>query len=318
MTPVPARYLQRMDGIATALTDAGGSGAPRERAAQLRGLLATELQRGDAELALSRSGYPDPVCVVVTAAPAGRGLRAVLPVAPSLRADPHAIPERAWLLVAATVGALVDAGANGTLTVGRWGEHVAIELPGDHDPELAALAFDDQTVSIDRLRARALAGPPHLLEDVADLREPIGVGHPLLVARQIARQGGHPADPDSVQALEDTVLALLDTETGHGGTRPHDDPDPARRTARRILQRLAGMGKWGGYHTEFVHLARGFAPSDRHLAAATGEALVEAGLLVEKISVGQRHVFLDPGRAADIHALTDHGTVPPGLVLPGA
>ena len=33
-------------------------------------------------------------------------------------------------------------------------------------------------------------------------------------------------------------------------------PRPARRVARRILQRLDGMGKWGGYHTDFAHLAR--------------------------------------------------------------
>jgi hypothetical protein len=307
-----------MDGIATALTDAGGAHAPRERAAQLRRLLAADLQRGAGELALTRSGYADPVRILIAAAPGDRGLRAVLPVDPALRADPHAILERAWLLTAATVGALVEGGANGSLTVGRWGVHVALEQTGDHDAELAVLAFDEQSTTIDRLRAEALAGPAHLLEDVTDLRDPIGAGHPLLVAREVARQGGRPADPDSVQALEETVLALLDTEPGQGGTRPHDDPDPARRVARRILQRLAGMGKWGGYHTEFAHLARGFAPSDRKLAAAVGEALLDAGLLVEKPSVGQRHVFLDPRRAADIHALTDHGALPPGLTLPAA
>ncbi len=305
-----------MDGIATALTDAGGPQAPRERAALLRRLLTAELQRGAAELQLARSGYPEPVAILVAPAPAGQGLRAVLPVDPALRADPDAITERAWLLAAAAVGALVEAGATGNLTVGRWGEHLALELTGDGDAELAVLAFEEQATSIDRLRAVALAGPAHLLEDVTDLRDPIGAGHPLLVAREVARQGGRPADPESVHALEETVLALLDSEPGQGGTRPHDDPDPARRVARRILQRLAGMGKWGGYHTEFAHLARGFAPSDRKLAAAVGEALLDAGLLVEKPSVGQRHVFLDPRRAADIHALTDHGTLPDGLVLP--
>ena len=61
--------------------------------------------------------------------------------------------------------------------------------------------------------------------------------------------------------------------------RPHDDPQPARRIARRILQRLNGMGKWGGYHTDFRHLARGFAGNERALADEVGEALLEAGLL---------------------------------------
>jgi hypothetical protein len=80
-------------------------------------------------------------------------------------------------------------------------------------------------------------------------------------------------------------------------------------------QRLAGMGKWGGYHTEFSHLARGFAGNDRALADDVGERLIRAGLLLEKPSVGQRHVFLNSRRAAEIYALIDDGTVPPTLSL---
>ena len=86
--------------------------------------------------------------------------------------------------------------------------------------------------------------------------------------------------------------------------------------ARRILQRLDGMGKWGGYHTEFAHLARGFAGNERALAEAVGEALLAAGLLAEKPSVGQRHVFLNPRRAGDIHALIERGEAPGDLRLP--
>ena len=83
-----------------------------------------------------------------------------------------------------------------------------------------------------------------------------------------------------------------------------------------MLQRLRGMGKWGGYHTDFTHLAKGFPGHERALALAVGEALVAAGLLASKPSVGQRHVFLDPRRAAEIHALIDAGDVPAGLRLP--
>ena len=85
--------------------------------------------------------------------------------------------------------------------------------------------------------------------------------------------------------------------------------------ARRILQRLDGMGKWGGYHTEFAHLARGFRGNDRALAERRGRALLAAGLLAEKPSVGQRHVFLNPRRVADIRALIDRGEAPAGLDL---
>ena len=76
------------------------------------------------------------------------------------------------------------------------------------------------------------------------------------------------------------------------------------------------MGKWGGYHTDFTHLARGFAGNDRALADAVGEALLASGLLAEKPSVGQRHVFLNPRRAADIRGLIERGDVPPDLTLP--
>jgi hypothetical protein len=306
-----------MDDLATALQDAGGVDAPRERAAQLRRLLAGELRQGAAELQQARSGYTRPVTVVIAAAEGG-GLRAVLPVAPTLRADPDAIGERAWLLAAATLGALVEAGASGPVQAGRLGDALVLALPGESDAELAVLAFDEHAGAIDRLRVRALAAPAQLLDEATDLRPPIGSGHPLLVAAEVARQGGRPADQESVDALADTVLALLQATADPSATRPHDDPDPPRRVARRILQRLAGMGKWGGYHTEFAHLARGFAPSDRALASSVGEALLAAGLLAEKPSVGQRHVFLDPRRAGDIHALIDRGELPAGLVLPAS
>ena len=171
------------------------------------------------------------------------------------------------------------------------------------------LAFEEQLEGVDRLRARALVLPELA---ASDLREPIGDGHPLLAAARIAALGGRPADPDSVEQFED---ALFDTAP-EATTRPHDDPDPARRIARRILQRLNGMGKWGGYHTEFAHLARGFAGNERQLAEVVGEALLDDGLLQSKPSVGQRHVFLNPRRAADIHALIERGVVPSTLRLP--
>jgi hypothetical protein len=154
-----------------------------------------------------------------------------------------------------------------------------------------------------------------VLADV-ELREPIGAGHPLRIAEAVARLGGRPADPRSVEEHEDAVIGLLQPDGDGGHVSPHADPDPARRVARRILQRLNGMGKWGGYHTDFAHLARGFAGNERQLAQDVGEALLADGLLAEKPSVGQRHVFLNPRRAADVHRMIETGAVPPGLKLP--
>jgi hypothetical protein len=304
-----------MDELAAALADAGGVGAPKEHVGRLRALLAAELRRGDAELALTRSGYGAPVTVAV--APARGALVAALPVGPTLRADPDAVGERGWLLTAALVGALVEVGAAGALEAGAWEGALALRAAGGDDAELAALAFEEHAGGIDRLRARALAVPAHVLGDVTDLRPPIGAAHPLQVAAEVARLGGRPADPRSMEEFEDAVLAQLAPALGEpAAARPHDDPDPARRVARRILQRLDGMGKWGGYHTEFAHLPRGFAGNDRRLAEDVGEALLDAGLLAEKPSVGQRHVFLNPRRAADIRALIDRGELPAGVTLP--
>ena len=244
-----------------------------------------------------------------------------------MRADSHAAPERGWLVVAAVVGALVgalglapatDAG-DLELGAGRFERWLALSLPAAGDragdgAELAALGFDERMDGVDRLRARAALVPAHVLETVADVRAPIGATHPLRIAETVARLGGEPMSEQSVDAHEEAVLALLQPPADMA--RAHDDPDPVRRIARRILQRLDGMGKWGGYHTEFAHLSRGFAQDQRALASQVGERLLEAGLLVEKISVGQRHVYLNPRRSGDVRRLTASGEMPAGLTLP--
>jgi len=213
---------------------------------------------------------------------------------------------------------LVEVAGSADVRAGALGEHLALEVAGDpEDAELVPLAFEAHVEPVDRLRARARVLPAAVLAEATDLRAPIGPAHPLVVASRVAALGGRPADPASMEEHEDAVLAALEAANGPAVTRPHDDPDPARRVARRILQRLDGMGKWGGYHTEFAHLPRGFAGNDRALAEAVGEALLASGLLAEKPSVGQRHVFLNPRRAADIRSLIEQGEAPGDLRLPG-
>jgi hypothetical protein len=298
-----------MDDLAAALAEDAST-------ARLRALLDGELHHGDRELQAKRSGYERAVLAAV--APGVGSLRALVPAAPSLRADPDAVNERTWLLVAAVVGALVEVSGSTDLGAGALGGYLVLDVPGDpEDADLLPLAFEGHVAGVDRLRARALAVPGPVLAQASDLRPPIGRAHPLVVAARVAALGGHPADPASMEEHEDAVLAALEADAGDEVARPHDDPEPARRVARRILQRLDGMGKWGGYHTEFAHLPRGFAGNDRALAEVVGEALLAAGLLAEKPSVGQRHVFLNPRRAGDIHALIERGEPPPDLRLPG-
>jgi hypothetical protein len=303
-----------------ALADAGGAAAPATATAQLKALLAYALEHGREELAKARSGYGMPILVAI--AHDGEALLAAAPVDAALRADPAKVPARGWSLTAALVAALVDADgapaptgpADLTLRAGELGGHLALRLPAaDADAaDFAALSFNERVTAIDRLKARAAVLPAAALADAADLREPTGLLH---VAEAVARLGGDPADPDSADLVEDALDALLGAGAAHA--RPHEDPDPARRVARRILQRLAGMGKWGGYHTEFTHLPRGFAGNDRALAVEVGEALLAAGLLESKPSVGQRHVYLNPRRAGEIHRFVQEGVAPTGLKLPG-
>jgi hypothetical protein len=312
-------------GLAAELAALGGAAAPPAATARLKDVLLAALRHGAAELERPRSGYEAPVEVAI--ASADGSIVAATPAAAALRADPEAAGERTWLLVAAAVAALVDlaaapppAGAADLgVRAGDLGGFLLVAVPAEpvapaELEELAPLAFEEHVRALDRLRARAAATPGRLLEPL-ELREPIGAGHPLRIAEAVARLGGRPEDPRSVEEHEEAVLALLQPGGGRA-VRPHEDPDPSRRIARRILQRLDGMGKWGGYHTDFAHLARGFAGHDRARAQQVGEALLAAGLLAEKPSVGQRHVFLNPRRAGEIRAFIDDGALPRGVSLP--
>jgi hypothetical protein len=311
--------------LAAELAAAGGVAAPPQATARLRHLLAESMRDGATELEGKRSGTREKPVIVALAADGARLLAAV-PVPAALHADAEAVGERAWLLVAAVVGAVVDLAEPGTpstpedlaVASGEAGGLTLLGYPAPGlDPatleELGPLAFEDHAGGIDRLRARALALPAFVLGEAVALREPLGAAHPLRIAEAVARLGGRPADPVSVEEHDEAVLALLGARGA--AARPHEDPDPAKRVARRILQRLDGMGKWGGYHTDFAHLARGFAGNDRQLASDVGEALISAGLLAEKPSVGQRHVFLNPRRAGDIRRLIETGEEPSGLSL---
>ncbi len=305
------------------LAEAGGTRAPRERHAQLRTALRDALAHGAAELGRPRSGYGRPV-ELAFAEDGEHGLLAALPAPPALRSDPAAAPERGWRVVASAVAALAEGASlpvpgrpeDLRLTAGEHDGFLLLALPsgagGERpDAELAALAAEERLRPLDRLRVRAHALPPGLLRP-ADLRAP---GTPSLrAAEAVARLGADPADPGAAEAFEDVLAVLLPSASAP--VSAHDDPDPSCRAARRILRRLDGMGKWGGYHTAFEHLYRGFAGNERELASAVGEALLDAGLLQEKPSVGQRHVFLNPRRAGDIRRLIETGASPPELRLP--
>ena len=151
-----------------------------------------------------------------------------------------------------------------------------------------------------------------MIDDVA-LREPIGARHPLRIAEAVARLGGRPAG--ALDELEDAVLALLGAERRRPDART-TTPIPA--CAPRAGSSSASTAWASGAATtpSSPTSPRGFAGNDRALAQEVGEALLEAGLLAEKPRVGQRHVYLNPRRAAEIRKLIETGEVPAGMRLP--
>ena len=130
-------------------------------------------------------------------------------------------------------------------------------------------------------------------------------------AELAARLGGRPGAARLDEQVEQALALFEPTRPPLGGegeqAAAHEDPMPRRRIVRRILRRLDGMGKYNGYHTEFSHLARGFAGHERALALEAGEALLRAGLLEQKPSVGQRHVYLVAAKTAEIHRIIETG-----------
>ena len=93
-----------------------------------------------------------------------------------------------------------------------------------------------------------------------------------------------------------------------------DDPCSRRRFARRLVRRLLHKRKIGEqYHTAFDHIAHGVAPDERADAYAIGEALIRVGILGQKPSSGQRHVFLRREALPEIHALVERAESPESL-----
>lgn len=237
-------------------------------------------------------------------------------------------PQHANALVGA-IGAAADAGAVvPALRLEQWRGLTCLVAPG-MDAELFALALaearpGDARVAVAALPAEVVLGGPALLltpahgdgsddgDGLVGLAQGLGV-HPVrvvltLLGRDQPVAGPYPAElahslrewgcaGEPAPMVEEQPSLAID-----------DDPCPRRRHARTVLQRLLRMGKVGpGHHTEFDHLYRGAPAHERHMALDVGEALLRAGLLGMKPSVGQRHIYLERTALPEIHALIDRG-----------
>jgi hypothetical protein len=232
------------------------------------------------------------------------------------------------------IEAAIKAGADpDALRFEEWRGQTCMVCPG-MEPELLDEGYREANPATERISVAALpggvvVGGPVLL--LAPLPGPRGEGlaalarelsvHPVQVAVALIAHN----QPVHGDQLDPALLPMLRGWGCAGRPAPvvaeppsldiDDDPCPRRRHARKVLQRLMRMKKVGeGYHTEFDHLYRGAAPHERRQALEVGEALLRAGLLGEKPSVGQRHIYLRREALPEIHALIDRGeTRDPGL-----
>jgi hypothetical protein len=242
------------------------------------------------------------------------------PQAIAFRSGPHAD------VVVRALGAAAEAGgAVAALRLEEWRGLACLAAPG-MDAELFALALgegwaDGRRVSVAELPGGVLLGGPPLL-----LAPPQGSGgagliglgqelavHPVRIVLTLLAHDQPIAGPFPPE------LAHSLREWGCAGERApaveappslaiEDDPCPRRRHARTVLQRMLRMGKVGpGYHTEFDHFRRGAPAHEGRQALDVAEALLRAGLLGEKPSVGQRHIYLSVKALPEIHALIDRG-----------
>ncbi len=241
------------------------------------------------------------------------------PQAIAFAPEPHA---RA--LVAAMEAAVEAGAAVGALRLEEWRELTCLVAP-EMDAELFALTLPEAAPAWRAAVAAlpdgvAIGGPPLLLTPprgtgaggLTGLAQELAV-HPVRVVLTLLAHDqpvAGPYPPELAHSLREwgCVGERAPAEPPAPSLAIDDDPCPRRRHARIVLQRMLRMGKVGpGYHTEFDHFRRGAPAHEGRQALDVGEALLRAGLLGEKPSVGQRHIYLSVKALPEIHALIDRG-----------
>ena len=247
-------------------------------------------------------------------------LLAATPADAGLRADPEAAGEREWLLVAATVAALVElacpgrpaAAADLALRAGESAGGLLLAFPARRrarasSPSSRPDVFASRSRGIDRLRAARPRAPARRARGGraarADRRGPPAAG----------RRGRGAARPPTSRA-----------SSARRRCSRCSAPAPAPPCARTRTP-IRGAGWRGGSSSASTGWASGAAttptsPTSRAASRATtarsrrrpARRCSTPGLLAEKPSVGQRHVFLNPRRARDIRAFIETRRGPSG------
>ena len=281
-----------------ALASVDAAELARLRLAQRRELVLDALRDGGRRLL--EDARPGGVAVLY--AETSDGVAVVLPVAAGGK-----LPPRAERLARAAAAALAEAADLPTparagdveLEAARWEGQVALRIahpaPGEV-LEILPLTLEDHAQELDRVRLEPCCCPPATSTTPSPPPRSAGSGAPRSPAAWAAARERPRSRPRSRRP---SPAWRPSSPRRQRSTRPsRTTRSRAAAPRRRMLRRLDGMGKYGGYHTEFRHLARGFAGHERALALEVGEALLRAGLLAEKPSVGQRHVSLVAARTS--------------------
>lgn len=70
----------------------------------------------------------------------------------------------------------------------------------------------------------------------------------------------------------------------------------------KVLFKLARRRNWGGSHTAFDNLKKGFKPNDHGTVKEAAEELIKENFLFKKPTGYGLHVSLNPEKAAEIKA----------------
>ncbi len=70
----------------------------------------------------------------------------------------------------------------------------------------------------------------------------------------------------------------------------------------KLLFKLARRRNWGGSHTAFDNLKKGFKPTDHSAVKDAAEELIKENFLFKKPTGYGQHVSLNPEKAAEIKA----------------
>lgn len=76
--------------------------------------------------------------------------------------------------------------------------------------------------------------------------------------------------------------------------------DHAEEIKAKLLFKLARRRNWGGSHTAFDNLKKGFKPKDHELVKEMTDELIREGLLLKKPTGYGLHVSLNHYRAQEI------------------